>query len=127
MFVFIIDSTPISQICTFCKGHPHVVGNCPYRSNQVSIFMTKSIFSTTQPMISINSQILVVHVFAVFEDTLSFTIAPNYPITQMLNNQYLTMNPIGNNILLIYLGNYGLSYAWNDNIPNQWTMIPNPY
>jgi hypothetical protein len=89
--------------------------------------MTKSIFSTTQPVISINSHISVVHVLAVLEHTFSFTITPNYPITQMLNDQYLTMNPIGNNILLIYLGNYGLSYAWNDNIPNQWTMIPNPY
>ncbi len=34
------------------------------------------------------------------------------------------MNPI---VLLTYLGNYGLSSVGNDNIPNMWTMIPNPY
>jgi len=38
------------------------------------------------------------------------------------------MNPIGNNILPTYLGNYGpSSYANNNNIPNTWKMIPNPY
>jgi hypothetical protein len=37
------------------------------------------------------------------------------------------MNPTGNNILLAYLGNYGSSYAYNNNIPNPWIMIPNPY
>ncbi len=37
------------------------------------------------------------------------------------------MNPIGNNILPAYLGNYGLSYASNDNIPNRWTMNLIPY
>jgi hypothetical protein len=37
------------------------------------------------------------------------------------------MNPTRNNTLLAYLGNYGLSYVGNDNIPNPWTMIPNPY
>jgi hypothetical protein len=36
---------------------------------------------------------------------------------------YLTRN----NILPTYLGNYGLSYVGNDNIPNPWTIIPNPY
>jgi hypothetical protein len=46
----------------------------------------------------------------------------------MLNDQYLTMNPrIGNNILSTYFGNHGSSYASNDNIPNPWTMILNPY
>jgi hypothetical protein len=45
----------------------------------------------------------------------------------MLNDQYPTMNPIGNNVLLAYLGNYGPSYACNDNIPNPWTKIPIPY
>ncbi len=45
----------------------------------------------------------------------------------MLNNKYPTMNFIGNNILPTYLGNYGPSYASNNNIPNPWTMIPNPY
>jgi hypothetical protein len=45
----------------------------------------------------------------------------------MLNDQYLVMNPTRNNILPTYLGNYGLSYVGNDNIPNPWTMIPNPY
>jgi hypothetical protein len=37
------------------------------------------------------------------------------------------MNPIENNILPTYLGNYGPFYANNDNIPNPWIMIPNPY
>jgi hypothetical protein len=37
------------------------------------------------------------------------------------------MNPIGNNILPAYLGNHGLSYASNNNIPNPWTMIFNLY
>jgi hypothetical protein len=45
----------------------------------------------------------------------------------MLNDQYSTMNPIGNNILLAYLENYGSSYAGNNNIPNPWTIIPNLY
>jgi hypothetical protein len=39
----------------------------------------------------------------------------------------MTMNPIKNNILLTYLGNYGPSYTSNDNIPNPWAMILNPY
>ncbi len=56
-----------------------------------------------------------------------FTVAPNYPITQMLNDQYPTMNPIENSILPAYLGNYIPSYAINGNIPNPWIMIPNPY
>jgi hypothetical protein len=37
------------------------------------------------------------------------------------------MNPTRNNILLPYHGNYGSSYANNDNIPNPWTMNPNPH
>jgi hypothetical protein len=37
------------------------------------------------------------------------------------------MNPIGNNILPTYLGNYGSSYTCNNNIPNPWAMIPNHY
>jgi hypothetical protein len=59
--------------------------------------------------------------------TPSFIVAPSYPITQMLNDQYLIMNPTKNNILLIYLGNYGSSYEVICNIPNPWTMILNPY
>jgi hypothetical protein len=39
----------------------------------------------------------------------------------------MVVNPTGNNILLAYIGNYGLTYVGNDNIPNPWTMIPNPY
>jgi hypothetical protein len=69
----------------------------------------------------------VTQVLTVLEHTPSFTVAPSYPITQMLNDQYPTMNPTGNNILPTYLGIYGLSYACNDNIPNPWTMILNPY
>jgi hypothetical protein len=38
----------------------------------------------------------------------------------------LAINPTGNNILLAYLGNYGPTYEGNGNIPNPWTMIPNP-
>jgi hypothetical protein len=45
----------------------------------------------------------------------------------MLGDQYLTMNPSRNNILLAYLGNYGSSYASNNKIPNPWTMVLNPY
>jgi hypothetical protein len=37
------------------------------------------------------------------------------------------MNPTRNNILPTYIGNYGSSYIGNGNIPNSWTMIPNPY
>jgi len=65
--------------------------------------------------------------FAVPGHNFSFTIAPNYFITQVLNDQYLTMNPTRNSILPAYLGNYEPSYVGNDNIPNPWTMIPNPY
>lgn len=39
----------------------------------------------------------------------------------------MTMNPIINSILLTTLGNYGPSYASNDNIPNPSIMILNPY
>jgi len=45
----------------------------------------------------------------------------------MLNDQYPIMNITGNSISLAYLGNYGLSYINNDNIPNPWAMNPNPY
>jgi hypothetical protein len=37
------------------------------------------------------------------------------------------MNPIGKYILPAYLGNYGLSYVGNENIPNPWTMIFDHY
>jgi hypothetical protein len=63
------------------------------------------------------------YVLVVIERTSSFTIAPNYPITWMLNDQYLTMNPTKNNILPTYLGNYGLYYVSNNNIPNPWTIF----
>jgi hypothetical protein len=81
MLTFTIDSTPTSQICTFCRGPTHVVENCPYKSNQVPTFVTKSIFCTTQLAISISSQIPIIQVPIVFECNPSFTIAPNYPIT----------------------------------------------
>jgi hypothetical protein len=81
MLTFTIDSTPTSQICTFCRGLTHVVENCPYKSNQVPTFVTKSIFGTTQLAISISSQIPVIQVPIVFECDLFFTVAPNYPIT----------------------------------------------
>jgi hypothetical protein len=51
----IIDSTPINQIWTFCKGPAHIVGNYPYRSKQIPIFVIESIFGIAQPAISINS------------------------------------------------------------------------
>jgi hypothetical protein len=35
------------------------------------------------------------------------------------------VNPIRNNVLLAYLGNYGPFDAGNDNIPEPWTMISN--
>jgi hypothetical protein len=31
MPTFTIDSTPNSQICSFCRGLRHVVGNCLYK------------------------------------------------------------------------------------------------
>jgi hypothetical protein len=55
MPIFIVNSRPVTQICTFCRGPTHVVENYPYRSNQVSIFMIEPIFGTTQPAISISS------------------------------------------------------------------------
>jgi hypothetical protein len=55
VLTFLVDSTPISQICTFCKGLAHIVGNCPYKSNQVSIFVTEPIFGTTQPTLLVSS------------------------------------------------------------------------
>jgi hypothetical protein len=30
MPAFTVDSTPTSQICTFCRGLAHIVENCPY-------------------------------------------------------------------------------------------------
>lgn len=45
----------------------------------------------------------------------------------MLSNQCPTMNPIENDILPTYFGNYGPSYVSINNIPNPWTLIPNPY
>jgi len=52
--IFTIDSTPNSQICSFCKGPRHVVGNCFYKPNLIPIFVTKPIFNTAQPSISIS-------------------------------------------------------------------------
>ncbi len=37
------------------------------------------------------------------------------------------MNPPKSNILLTDLGSYGSSYVGIFNIPNPWTMIPNPF
>jgi hypothetical protein len=127
MPTFTIDSTPINQMCSFCRGPGHVIGNCPYKLSQILIFMTKLIFSITQPTISVSSQTLMSCVQVVLKCTLSFKVAPNYFVIQMLNNQYLVMNPTRNSILPTYLGNYGLSYVGNGNIPNPWTIIPNPY
>jgi hypothetical protein len=59
MPTFTIDSTPTSQIYTFCKGLTHIVENCPYRSSQVSIFVIEPNFDTIQPAILVSSQILV--------------------------------------------------------------------
>jgi hypothetical protein len=53
---------PTSQICIFCRGPTHVVRNYPHKSNQVPIFVIESIYGTTQPVISINCQILVTQV-----------------------------------------------------------------
>jgi len=89
--------------------------------------VTESIFGTTQPINSVSSQIPMIQIEVVLELTPSFIIAPSYPIIQMSNNQYLTMNPIENNILPSYLGNYGPPFVGNNNIPNPWTTIPNPY
>ncbi len=127
MHIITINSTPINQICTFCRGLAHVVENCPSRSNQILVFMIELIFGTTQPTILVSSQILIIQVPIVFKHNLYFTVAPSYLVIQMLNNQYLTMNRNENNILPAYLGNYGPSYKSNDNIPNQWIMIPNLY
>ncbi len=57
MLINIIDSTSISQICTFYKCRAHVVENYLYISSRVLIFLIELIFDTTQPAISINSQI----------------------------------------------------------------------
>ncbi len=104
MPTFIIDSTPTNHIYYFYRGPKQVVGNCPYRPNQIPIFVMESIFGTTQPAISISSQILITHVHAIFEHTSSFIVAPSHPIIQVLNDQYLIVNPTGNSILLTYLG-----------------------
>jgi hypothetical protein len=79
MHTFTIDSLPTSQIYTFCRGPAHIVGNYPYRSNQILIF------GTTQPVNSVSSQILMPQIHVVLERTPSFTIASSYPITQMSN------------------------------------------
>lgn len=89
--------------------------------------MIEPIFSTTQLAISISPHIPLIHVPTLPEHNTSFTIAPSYLVIQMLNDQYLTMNPTKNNTLLAYFGNYGQSYVGNDNIPNSWTMILNLY
>jgi hypothetical protein len=86
MLIFIINSMPTSQIYTFCKGSTHVVVNCPHKSNQVPIFVIESIFGTTQPAISISSQILVTQIHVIPKHTLSFTIAPSYPIIKLSND-----------------------------------------
>jgi len=54
MLNFIINSTPTSQIYTFVEVPAHIVGNCPYKFNQVSIEL---IFGTTQPTISVSFHI----------------------------------------------------------------------
>ncbi len=127
MFTFTIDSTPINQICSFYKGRRHVVRHYLYKLNQIPIFMMKPIFNTTQPTILVSSQTLVNYVLTLLECTSFFKVALNYPSIQMLNNQYLVMNSTKNNILPTYLGNHGLSYVGNNNIPNPWTIIPNLY
>jgi hypothetical protein len=43
MPTFTIDSTLTSQIYIFCKSLTHIVENCPYRSNQVMIFVIELI------------------------------------------------------------------------------------
>ncbi len=55
MPTFTVDSKHVNQICTFCRGRTHVVENHPYKSSQISIFVTNPIFGTTQPTISVNS------------------------------------------------------------------------
>jgi hypothetical protein len=67
MFTFIIDSTPILHICSFCKGHEHVIRICFYRPNQKPIFVMEPTFNATQPTILVNSQILVIHIHVVHE------------------------------------------------------------
>jgi hypothetical protein len=89
--------------------------------------VTEPIFGTTELAISISSQIPMIQNHVVLEHTPYFTVAPSYHVTQMLSDQYSTMNPTRKYILPTYLGNYGLSYVGNDNIPNPWTMILNHY
>jgi hypothetical protein len=55
MLTFIIDSTPTSHICTFCRDPKHIIKNYPYKFNQIPIFVTKPIFSTTQLAILVSS------------------------------------------------------------------------
>ncbi len=116
MPTFIIDSTPTSQIYSFYKNLKHVIGNCLNGLSQVPIFVTELIFGTTQPATLVTSQIPITHVPIVLECTSSFIVTPSHSITQMLNDIYLIANPTGNSILPIYLGNYGPSYASNNNI-----------
>jgi hypothetical protein len=54
--------------------------------------VTKSIFGTTQPAILVSSQIPMTQGHVILECTPSFTIAPSYHVTQMLNDQYSIMN-----------------------------------
>ncbi len=70
-----------------------------------------------------SSQILVIHCST--WTYLFFHNCPCYLVIQVLINQYPKVNPIKNNILLAYLGNYGPSYVGYVNIPNPWTMICN--
>ncbi len=65
MPIFIVSSKHVSQICIFCRGPTHVVENYPYRSNRVSVFMIEPIFGTTQPAISVSSQIPMTQVLVI--------------------------------------------------------------
>jgi hypothetical protein len=109
MLTFIDNSTPTSQICIFCRGFAHVVENCPHKSNHISIFVTESIFDTTQPTILVSSRIPMTQVPVIPECNPYFIVVVSYFVIS-LSNQYLTMNPTGNNVLPSYLGNYGPSY-----------------
>jgi hypothetical protein len=86
MHIIIINSTPISQICTFGRGLAHIVENCPYKSSQIPIFMIELVFGSTQPTILVSSHILITQVPIVSERNASFSVAPSYLVIQMLNN-----------------------------------------
>jgi hypothetical protein len=86
MPTFIIDSTPISHICIFCKSLAHLVGNYPYRSSQLPIVVIGLIFGTTQPIISVNTQIPMTQVLVVHKHTFFFLVAPSYHVIQMSND-----------------------------------------